>query len=72
MAAIVILGYELFITYYVGNKGVDFELCKRILDEQLSIYPNGYFFRFFKGKYHMIKVRCTPFRPFQTHKKQVF
>ena len=56
MASIVILGYELFVTYYVGNKSVDFDLCKEILEEQLKLYPNGYFFRFFKGRYHMIKV----------------
>ena len=56
MAAMVLLGYQLFITTFMGNREVDVRLCKKILDEKVSTYPKGVFFLFFKGRFHLVQV----------------
>ena len=49
LAALILLGFNLVLTNYIGSSECDFELCKRILDENLDKYPNGVFFTFFKA-----------------------
>lgn len=39
----------------MGNRDVDLRLCKKILDEKVQQYPEGIFFRFFKGRFHLIQ-----------------
>ena len=56
LATIVLLGYHLFLTTFMGNRDVDLRLCKKILDEKVQQYPEGLFFRFFKGRFHLIQV----------------
>ena len=57
MATMVLLGYHLFLTTFMGNRDVDIRLCKTILDEKVQQYPKGIFFLFFKGRFHLIQVR---------------
>ena len=59
MATMVLLGYHLFLTTFMGNKEVDVSLCKKILDEKVSTYPNGVFFLFFKGRFHLVQVNIV-------------
>ena len=56
MSTMVLLGYHLFLTTFMGNKEVDVRLCNQILEEKVSIYPKGVFFLFFKGRFHLVQV----------------
>ena len=56
MSAIVLLGYELFLTYFLGNRRVDMDFCNEILNDKLKQYPKGVFFTSFKGRLHLIRV----------------
>ena len=58
LAAMVLLGYHLFITTFMCNREVDTRLCEQILEEKVAKYPKGVFFLFFKGRFHLIQV-CT-------------
>ena len=49
LAALILLGFNLILNNFIGSSECDFELCKRILDENLEKYPNGAFFTFFKA-----------------------
>ena len=55
LASLVLLGYHLFLSNFLGNANSNLELCQTILDEKLKRYPRGAFFLFFKGRYHFIK-----------------
>ena len=55
LACLVLLGYNLVVSFFLGNE-CNVELCKNILDEKLTKYPNGSFFLFFKGRFHFIQV----------------
>ena len=48
LAALILLGFNLILNNFIGSSECDFDLCKRILDENLEKYPNGAFFTFFK------------------------
>lgn len=56
LACLVLLGYNLVLTYFLGNNQCNLELCQEILRQKLEQYPTGVFFLFFKGRYHFIQV----------------
>ena len=55
LGALVLLGYHLLLTFYIGSSQYDLDLCKEILDEKLEAYPDGAFYKFFKGRYHFVQ-----------------
>jgi len=55
LACLVLLGYNLVVSFFLGNEQCNNELCKDILQEKLTKYPNGLFFLFFKGRYHFVQ-----------------
>lgn len=65
LACLVLLGYNLVVSFFLGNE-CNVELCKNILDEKLTKYPNGSFFLFFKGRFHFIQ--CEMKRAIQWYK----
>jgi len=56
LACILLLGYHLMLGFFIGSSECDLKLCKDILDEKLQLYPEGAFFKFFKGRYHFVQV----------------
>ena len=59
LASFILLGYNLIVAFFVGSSECDLGLCRRILDEKLEQYPDGAFFKFFQGRYHLVQVCIT-------------
>lgn len=59
LSCFVLLGYHLLLSYFIGSSECDLELCTRILDEKLEAYPEGAFFKFFKGRLHFVQGEVT-------------
>lgn len=55
LACLVLLGYHLILSFFLGNSECDLRLCQEILDHKLAQYPKGAFFLFFKGRFHFIQ-----------------
>ena len=58
MASLILLGYHLFVTKYMGQEECDLGLVREILDSKLELYPKGAFFLFFKGRYELVQGNC--------------
>ena len=56
LSCFILLGYHLILSFFIGSSECNLELCDKILEEKLAQYPDGAFFKFFKGRYHFVKV----------------
>lgn len=50
-----LLSYNLIVIYVLSHMDGDLDWCERVLDEELSVYPNGLLFLFFKGRLEMTR-----------------
>ena len=64
LAALILLGFNLVLNNFIGSSECDFDLCKKILDENLDKYPDGAFFTFFKARMRFEK-EAKNFSPLQ-------
>lgn len=58
----VLLSYNLVITFVLGHSDGDLDWCERALDEQLTLAPNGFWFLFLKAKLEFARghlAECT-------------
>ncbi len=72
LACLVLLGYHLVLSFFLGNEECDLDLCKEILDEKLAKFPNGAFFLFFKGRYNFIQVQLSRITSLQSGQNNWF
>ena len=61
LSSFILLGYNLLLSFVVGCCDCDLELCDTILKEKLALYPDGAFFKFFKGRYIETYCHNCPF-----------
>ncbi|XP_043281820.1 tetratricopeptide repeat protein 39B-like isoform X2 [Venturia canescens] len=50
LCSMTLLSYNLIVSFILSHADGDLEWCERALHEQLSLYPNGVWFLFFKGR----------------------
>lgn len=55
LCVMTLLGYNLIVCYVLSHQEGDLELCEKILTKQLTIYPDGVWFLFFKGRLEFMK-----------------
>ncbi|XP_076642011.1 tetratricopeptide repeat protein 39B isoform X1 [Halictus rubicundus] len=55
LCAMVLLSYNLLVSVFLSNTDGDLEWCEKALEEELSLYPNGVWFLFFKGRLELIR-----------------
>ncbi|XP_012280731.1 tetratricopeptide repeat protein 39B [Orussus abietinus] len=55
LCVMTLLSYNLIVSFILSHAESDLQWCEKTLDEQLSLYPNGVWFLFFKGRLEFIK-----------------
>ncbi|CAK9819949.1 Tetratricopeptide repeat protein 39B [Anthophora plagiata] len=55
LCAIFLLSYNLLISFALGHHDGDLDWCEKALEKELSHYPNGVMFLFFKGRYELAR-----------------
>ncbi|XP_020284441.1 tetratricopeptide repeat protein 39B-like [Pseudomyrmex gracilis] len=55
LCVMTLLSYNLIETFLLSHSDGDLEWCEQVLEEQLSLYPNGAWFLFFKGRLELTK-----------------
>lgn len=55
LCVMTLLAYNLIVTYAISHKEGNLALCEKILKEQLTLYPKGVWFLFFKGRLELMK-----------------
>ncbi|XP_015599667.1 tetratricopeptide repeat protein 39B [Cephus cinctus] len=55
LCAMTLLAYHLIVLFLLSDAEGDIEWCEKALDEELSLYPNGVWFLFFKGRLEFTK-----------------
>ena len=50
LCAMTLLSYNLIVSFVLSHADGDLLWCEKALNEQLSLYPNGVWFLFFKGR----------------------
>ncbi|CAL8082014.1 unnamed protein product [Orchesella dallaii] len=55
LCAMVLLGFHLFVLYVLGYGDGDLELAEVIIQDQLSVFPNGVWYNFFKARLEYVK-----------------
>lgn len=55
LCVMTLLGYNLIVCYVLSHQEGDLNLCEKILTKQLTIYPDGVWFLFFKGRLEFMK-----------------
>lgn len=51
----ILLFYNLVISFILSNTDGDLEWCEKVLEEELSLYPNGVWFLFLKGRLELTR-----------------
>jgi tetratricopeptide (TPR) repeat protein len=55
LCAMALLGFNLFVSYVLGYGDGDLELCNQIITNQLSEYPDGIWYPFFKARLEYVQ-----------------
>ncbi|KAK6618647.1 hypothetical protein RUM43_013038 [Polyplax serrata] len=55
LCVMMVLAYNLIVTYTISHREGDLVLCEKILKEELALYPKGVWFLFFKGRLELMK-----------------
>ncbi|XP_031831245.1 tetratricopeptide repeat protein 39B-like isoform X2 [Nomia melanderi] len=55
LCAMILLFYNLVISFILSNTDGDLEWCEKVLEEELSLYPNGVWFLFLKGRLELTR-----------------
>ncbi|XP_012172730.1 tetratricopeptide repeat protein 39B-like isoform X1 [Bombus affinis] len=55
LCAMFLLSYNLIISFVLSHTDGDLYWCEKVLEEELSLYPNGIWFLFFKGRLELTR-----------------
>ncbi|KOX73995.1 Tetratricopeptide repeat protein 39B [Melipona quadrifasciata] len=55
LCSMFLLAYNLIISFVLSHTDGDLEWCEKVLTEELSLYPNGVWFLFFKGRLELAR-----------------
>ncbi|XP_012534920.1 tetratricopeptide repeat protein 39B [Monomorium pharaonis] len=55
LCVMTLLAYNLVVTFVLSHSDGDLDWCERVLEQELSIYPNGVWFLFFKGRLELTR-----------------
>ncbi|KAL6259013.1 hypothetical protein P5V15_008935 [Pogonomyrmex californicus] len=55
LCVMTLLSYNLIVTFVLTHSDGDLEWCERVLEQELSLYPNGVWFLFFKGRLELTR-----------------
>ncbi|XP_076236050.1 tetratricopeptide repeat protein 39B [Calliopsis andreniformis] len=55
LCAMILLSYNLIVSFVLSHTDGDLDWCEKVLTEELSIYPNGVWFLFFKGRLELTR-----------------
>ncbi|XP_068633481.1 tetratricopeptide repeat protein 39B-like isoform X2 [Battus philenor] len=58
LCELTLLAYHLVVSHFAGATP-DFDLCQRILETQLKVYPEGVWFLLFEGRLQLLRGRCA-------------
>ncbi|XP_035701762.1 tetratricopeptide repeat protein 39B isoform X2 [Folsomia candida] len=60
LCSMVLLGFHLFVSYVLGYGDGDLVLAERLINQQLSSFPDGVWYNFFKGRLEYVKGNVNP------------
>nr|XP_034189255.1 tetratricopeptide repeat protein 39B-like [Osmia lignaria]XP_034189256.1 tetratricopeptide repeat protein 39B-like [Osmia lignaria] len=55
LCAMILLAYNLIASFVLSHTDGDLDLCEKVLEEELNLYPNGVWFLFFKGRLELTR-----------------
>ncbi|XP_012235381.1 tetratricopeptide repeat protein 39B-like [Linepithema humile] len=55
LCVMTLLSYNLIVTFVLSHSDGDLEWCEQVLEQELSLYPNGVWFLFFKGRLELTR-----------------
>ncbi|EFN69425.1 Tetratricopeptide repeat protein 39B [Camponotus floridanus] len=55
LCVMTLLSYNLIVTFVLSHSDGDLEWCEQVLQQELSLYPNGVWFLFFKGRLELTR-----------------
>lgn len=55
LCATSLLSYNLIVSFVLSHTDGDLDWCEKVLEEELSLYPNGVWFLFFKGRLELTR-----------------
>ncbi|KZC12619.1 Tetratricopeptide repeat protein 39B, partial [Dufourea novaeangliae] len=55
LCAMILLSYNLIVSFVLSHKDGDLEWCEKVLEDELTHYPNSVWFLFFKGRLEMTR-----------------
>ncbi|KAL6427087.1 hypothetical protein ACFW04_009332 [Cataglyphis niger] len=55
LCVMTLLSYNLIVTFVLSHSDGDLEWCDQVLQQELSLYPNGVWFLFFKGRLELTR-----------------
>lgn len=55
LCVMALLSYNLIVSFVLSHRDGDLEWCEQVLDQELSLYPNGVWFLFFKGRLELTR-----------------
>jgi len=55
LCVMTLLSYNLIVTFVLSHSDGDLDWCEQVLEQELSIYPNGVWFLFFKGRLELTR-----------------
>ncbi|XP_043252928.1 tetratricopeptide repeat protein 39B-like [Colletes gigas] len=55
LCAMILLSYNLIVSFVLSHTDGDLGWCEKVLEEELSLYPNGVWFLFFKGRLELAR-----------------
>ncbi|XP_054000231.1 tetratricopeptide repeat protein 39B-like [Hylaeus anthracinus] len=55
LCAMILLSYNLIVSFVLSHTDGDLAWCEKVLEEELSLYPNGVWFLFFKGRLELAR-----------------
>ncbi|KAL0103336.1 hypothetical protein PUN28_017546 [Cardiocondyla obscurior] len=55
LCVMILLSYNLIVTFVLSHADGDLDWCEQVLEQELSLYPNGVWFLFFKGRLELTR-----------------
>lgn len=55
LCVMILLAYNLIVTFVLSHSDGDLVWCEQVLEQELSVYPNGVWFLFFKGRLELTR-----------------
>lgn len=55
LCVMTLLSYNLIVTFVLSHSDGNLDWCEQVLEQELSVYPNGVWFLFFKGRLELTR-----------------